>query len=284
MRKLIQTIKESLNRSWEARVDAYAAQTAFYIIMGFIPFIMLLLMLIPYTPVTEANVMELLQEIFPAAFWEFLEGIVRSIFVPNTAILSGTAIACLWACARGVMAITNGLNSIRGITETRNYFYRRARAVFYILILLLSLLLSMVLLVFGNELHTLLLDLLPGLQRISDLLIWLRTCVTLLILMLLLAAMYTWLPDVKIRFLSQLPGAAAAAVSWAVFSYFMSLYMTWTKRASIYGSLTTLVMIMLWVYVCMWLLFAGAQLNCYFFETRTAENRKKEKKDVEKRD
>ena len=64
MRKLIQTIKESLNRSREARVDAYAAQTAFYIIMGFIPFIMLLLMLIPYTPVTEANVMELCRRFF----------------------------------------------------------------------------------------------------------------------------------------------------------------------------------------------------------------------------
>lgn len=33
--------------------------------------------------------------------------------------------------------------------------------------------------------------------------------------------------------------------------------------SAIYGSLTTVVMVMLWLYFCMWLLFMGAEINCY---------------------
>lgn len=105
------------------------------------------------------------------------------------------------------------------------------------------------------------------LQKFSGVLISLRTAGTLIALTLLIAAMYAYLPNRRRRFVSQLPGAAVTAMSWSLFSYAFSIYLEFRGGyASIYGSLTTVVMIMLWLYFCMWLIFFGAMLNVYFEE------------------
>ena len=76
MMRWIQEIRALSKRISKARVDAYAAQSAFYLIMGFIPFIMLLLTLLQYTTVTKTDAMELLMQIFPVSFQGFLEDIM----------------------------------------------------------------------------------------------------------------------------------------------------------------------------------------------------------------
>ena len=81
---------------------------------------------------------------------------------------------------------------------------------------------------------------------------------------MIFCAMYAWLPYKRQDFFSQLPGAVATSFAWSVFSYGFSVYIEYSKGMSaIYGSLTTVVMVMLWLYFCMWLLFMGAEINCY---------------------
>ena len=262
MMRWIQEIRALSKRISKARVDAYAAQSAFYLIMGFIPFIMLLLTLLQYTTVTKTDAMELLMQIFPVSFQGFLEDIVSEIYVKSTTVMSISVIAAVWACGRGVLAITNGLNSVNGLKETRNYLFRRIRSGFYVVILVLSIVLALVLFVFGNAVHDVLIDRLTFLRKISGMLIWLRTAGTVIALSLLMAAMYTFLPNQRRKFRSQLPGAAVTALSWSLFSYAFSIYLELRSDAmSIYGSLTTVVMLMLWLYFCMWLIFFGAMLN-----------------------
>lgn len=267
MKRWVQEIRKFSNRIRKARVDAYAAQSAFYFIMGFLPFVMLLLTLVQYTAVTKDDVMSLLLQVFPASFQEFLLNIVSEIYVKSTTVISVSAVAAVWACSRSVLSITNGLNSVNNIEETRNYIYRRLRSGFYVIIVVLALVLTMVLFVFGNTVHDFLMERLMFLQKFSGVLISLRTAGTLIALTLLIAAMYAYLPNRRRRFVSQLPGAAVTAMSWSLFSYAFSIYLEFRGGyASIYGSLTTVVMIMLWLYFCMWLIFFGAMLNVYFEE------------------
>jgi len=235
--------------------------------MAFIPFVMLLLTLIQYTAITEQDVMNLLLQIFPTSFQEYLRGLVEELYIRSTALISGTAIAAIWACARAVMAITNGLNSIHEIEETRNYLLRRLRSGVYVVILLMALVLSIVLLMFGNSVHDFLLDKVRILQRFSGLVAGGRMVLTLMILSGLIAMMYTFLPNQKQHFISQIPGAVIAAMSWSIFSSVVSVYLEWKGNfPSIYGGLTTVVMIMLWLYFCMWLLFFGALINVWLKE------------------
>ena len=209
MIRWIQEIRALSKRISKARVDAYAAQSAFYLIMGFIPFIMLLMTLLQYTAVTKNDVMELLMQILPVSFQGLVEDVVSEIYVKSTTVISLSAVASVWACGRSVLAITNGLNSVNGLQETRNYLFRRIRSGFYVVIILLALVLSLVLFVFGNRVHDVLIERLIVLQKFSNMLIGIRTAGTIIALSLLMAAIYTFLPNRRRKFRSQLPGAAS---------------------------------------------------------------------------
>lgn len=266
MRMLCCVVKFA-NKTASDRVDAYSAQSAFFVIMGFIPFVMLLLAMLQYTPMTEMDMMALVQGIFPQSFHNYLESIVNSLYSQSTALISGTAIAAVWASSKAMFSISKGLNTIYGTLTGKNYILARIRAAFYVILLLLSLILAIGLFVFGNLLHDQLISYLPWLRTVSWLLISARTVATILLLSFLFCAMYTVLPYAKRKFFSQMPGAVATAFAWSFFSYGFSVYIQYSAGMSaIYGSLTTIVMVMLWLYFCMWLLFMGAEINCYLEE------------------
>ena len=201
--RLVQMFMRKMKRD---RVDAYSAQSAFYIIMGFIPFVMLLLTLLQYTPLTPDDMMGMLMNALPDSLKEMVADVVNSLFTSSTALLSGTAIAAVWASGKAVLAITNGLNSVYDIEETRNYVVMRIRSSFYILVMLVSLILTLALLVFGNQIHAVIVDHFPIFRDVSGFIISVRTVITLILLTLLFAAMYTMLPNTRQQFSGQIPG------------------------------------------------------------------------------
>ena len=116
MRYVIQLVRwllRFMDKSSEDRVDAYSAQSAFFIIMGFIPFVMLLLILLQYTPMTKEDVMTLLKVIFPEGFHAYLETLVGSVYTKSTALLSGTVITAVWACSKAMMSSVRCMRGFR---------------------------------------------------------------------------------------------------------------------------------------------------------------------------
>ena len=110
-------------------------------------------------------------------------------------------------------------------------------------------------------------------------------------LFLVFLILYKMLPNRKATLKSQVPGAVLIAAGWSLFSYFFSLYFElFPGFSNMYGSLTALIMVMLWLYICMNLLLYGAEINSYFEkEFRKAQasvremlNREREELDKEK--
>ena len=74
--------------------------------------------------------------------------------------------------------------------------------------------------------------------------------------------MYRFIPGHKQGFKKQLPGAIVATLGWYVISLFFSIYLDTFKGFSVmYGSLTTIVLAMMWVYFCMYSILIGAEVN-----------------------
>ena len=79
---------------------------------------------------------------------------------------------------------------------------------------------------------------------------------------------------VRIPLLRALPGAAGASLGWLVFSSLFSVYVQHFGSYSVfYGSLAGIAMAMLWLYVCMSILFYGGVLNCLLFERRSQQGK-----------
>ena len=156
------------------------------------------------------------------------------------------------------------MNNIYGIKETRNYFRLRFLAIFYTLVFALMLICTMFFLIFGNSLLLWIQNRLPSLVDLALLIISIRTIVVLLVLLVFFVTIYLFIPNRKSRLIYELPGALISSAGWMIFSYGYSYYIDHLKNfTNTYGSLTAAVLLMLWLYACMYILFFGGEVNNY---------------------
>lgn len=264
IRETAEFIYKFIHKMARDRVRAHAAEAGFFIIMSIFPILMLMLTLLRYTPLTPEQIVFTVEEITPFEVAPEIQPIIDSIFQHSSALISWTAVVALWTAGKAILGVSDGLNSIFGIEEHRNYVLIRIRCACHAFVMILALGLSLSILVFGYSIQDYLVRKFPLLTRYQEELTVLPTGIALVILSFLFAVLYAFLPNRRLPFLKQVPGAIFAAVSWAVFSYAFSIYLDYAGNMSvIYGSLTTLVVVMLWLYFCMYLLFVGAEINHY---------------------
>lgn len=263
IRSLYEVIRNFSKKISNDFIAAFSAQAAFFIILSFFPFIMLLLTLLQYLPLTEANVVELVSEYLPSTINAFITNVIAELYSKaSTTILSVTAITALWSAARGFLSITRGLNGVYRIKETRNYFLVRIVASIYTLAFIVMILISLSILVFGNKLFYYIQLKFPVFTDFALGVISLRTIVGFCLLLLFFLLMYIVIPNRKSNVIRELPGAIVSAAGWMLFSYAYSFYIDNMSNFSyMYGSLTAIVLCMLWLYFCMYIMFIGAELN-----------------------
>lgn len=251
---------------------AYASQGALYVIMSMMPCILLFLTLIQYTHVTQDNIITAVLEVFPTAISGMIVSIVNEVYSKSTSVIPLTALVTMWSASRGVLAMTNGMNFVYGNEETRSYIYLRLRSTMYTVIFLATIVLTLVLLVFGNSISLTVQKYAPLLTPLMDAIISVRVILAICFLTLVFALAYTFLPDKKLSFVAQCPGAIFTTLCWLICSFALSMYVDIFKGfADMYGSLTTIVLIMLWLNGCMYFMLLGAKLNVFI------ESKKKEK-------
>jgi membrane protein len=244
-------------------VPAYAAQVALFVLISFFPFAMLLLTVIQYLPITESTMLATLPNIFPSTLTPFIINIIMEIYNKGSGtIVSITAITTLWSASRGILAVVKGLNSVYGINETRSYLKLRLLSTFYTLIFAIMLIVTLVILVFGNRLYIWIEQRFPVLKDLALVIISMRTFVGLCILTLFFLLLFVAVPNRKTHIIQEFPGALVASAGWMGFSYLFSFYIdNMGNYSNTYGSLTVVVLFMLWFYFCMYILFIGGEIN-----------------------
>lgn len=264
LHKLFIILRDFSAQMKKQNISAFAASTAFFLVLSIVPMLILICTIIPYTPLTEENLVRAVTEITPDRMDFLVESLIAEVYDKSAGILSVAAITTLWSAGKGVLALMRGLNAIGGVEEDRNYFVVRLVASLYTVVMLVVLILSLFIMVFGNQLVELLLYRVPQLQILVSFLMNFRFLLVWAILTLLFSAVYAYVPNEKLAFGEQVPGAAFAAVVWSVFSWGFSLYVERTESYSIYGSLSLIVIVMVWMYFCMYIIMIGAYLNRYF--------------------
>lgn len=262
MREILKKIKNITDKIAEDHISAYAAQSAFFIMLSLVPILLLLMTLVRFTPITQADIMAAAYELFPKTVSSTIISIVNEVYSQTGTAISVSLLVALWSAGKGVLAISNGLNTIRGQVETRNYIFLRLRAAIYTVLFLLAIILSLVFLGFGNSISMLVNKYIPVFQYVMDFIIETRTIIMILVLIVFSLSIYMFLPNKRRKLRSQLPGAIFTAFGWTLASFIFSIYMDIFKGFSnMYGSLTTIVIIMLWLYFCMYVVLLGGEMN-----------------------
>lgn len=271
---LIRKIKTFINAVIQDNIGIYAAQASFFIIISAVPFIMLLLTLIKYfLPIDPMMILRSISEFAPPTIEDFLTTIVNELFskTANAPLISVTAVSTLWLASKGVMALCLGLNNVFKPEKMPNYFYNRFISVIYTLIFIAALLLTIVFFGFGSNIEAFISDKLPFVGAILSFLLSIKVLIFIIVLTLVFALFYSFLPKAKKGFKYQLPGALCSAAGWMLFSFFYSIYIEYFSNYSyVYGSLAAIVFLMLWLYFCMNIFLYGAEIN-KLYETRFQE-------------
>lgn len=264
--KIIGNVKAFMDKCKRDKINAYSAQSAFFIILSIIPFLMLFSSLLRYTNITEGMLLKIIERVMPQYVAPFLISLLDEVYNRSMGIVSATAVAAVWSAAKGVQYMTDGLNSVNDLEETRNWFVLRFWAVIYTMVLLVAIVITMLVLVFGNSLHHIATEYFPFIGNAVSLFAQFRGFWMLLFLVFFFDVIFTALPNRKLTLRSQLPGAIICGVAWYLFSFGLSVYVDYFNGFSMYGSLTTIVLIMLWLYFCMYIMMMSAEINVVFNE------------------
>jgi len=262
IKKLYEKCGELTSDISSHHVGAYAAQTAYFLMLSMIPIILLLLTMIKYTPVTKADVMTAVIQVFPSSVDSLITSIVNQVYNQSMGVVPLTIVVTLWSAGKGVLALTTGLNCVYKCNETRNYVILRIRATVYTVMIIMVVIFLLVLAVFGNSLNIFIGRHVPLMAEIADRMLELRSIITPIVMIIFSLIIYKFLPNRKCKFWSQIPGAVFATIGWMIISWIFSVYVDiFTGFSSMYGSLTTIVLIMLWMYFCMYSTLLGGEVN-----------------------
>ena len=134
--------------------SAYAAQTAFFLMLSFFPFLIFCFALLRNTPLTEDMFIRFLLTIVPLSFQDFFSTIIHDIYNnSSTSIVSITIISAIWLSSKSFLSLTQGINRMYDCKESRNYILLRVFCFFYSILFAIVILAVLALLVFGNQIH-----------------------------------------------------------------------------------------------------------------------------------
>ncbi len=263
LQKIIFFIRPIADKIRDDNLAGYAAQSCFFLLLSFMPFVILLMSLMKYLPVTPDEIFDIIYGVIPSLLMPIITSVINDIYYnSNIAVVSITTVIALWSAGKGFMTIIICFNKIYGTSKKQGWIISRIFSSLYIIVFIISIILTLMLFVFGKHLITVINLFAPQVASLLQSIFNNKALLFPGILMVIFWAMYVFIPDRKTRFIAELPGAVTATVGWILFSIFYSLYANYSPSFStMYGTLSTLVFALIWLYFCMLIVFFGAELN-----------------------
>ncbi len=281
-KKLFDAVSRFFQMIGRDRLTVYAAQAAFFIIASTVPFAILLIGIARYVIDIEW-LLGLISRHLEGELGTILTTLVKEVVAKTGApLFSITILTVIWSATRGVFSVTRGIAEAYGVHIKENFLWDVLRSLIYTFVFLGFIIITLVALVFAETIIIAARQFFPLFTLVFNII---KNCAPI-ILSVLLTLFFAFIFDTVSRkgrrfsraeykglsgklprgFLAQLPGAAFSALGWVLCSYFFAIYLRYFPGFSyLYGSLTTLMFLMMWIYFCMFILMLGAEVNKVVF-------------------
>lgn len=246
-------------------LSAYAAQVTFYFLLAGFPFVTLICMAGRALPFLDADTLrELMGWLMPERYQTIGTALIDGYY---NAYIGATRAAWIlflvWSASRLIQALMNGFNTAYGVQETRTQMVLRLIGCLYTVALCMIFVAMIVMYTFGTRLVSLILEHSPNFVLLELLLGLIRNLAAPALLLVLFWLSYVFLPSRKTRFRYEFPGACLTAAAWRIAAALYGLFLERSieRYSYVYGSLAGVVMILIWLYTCVYIWFIGAELN-----------------------
>lgn len=250
----------------ESAITIRASSIAFNIFMAIFPAFIFFFSLIAYIPIENfhSELIKLLAGIMPEyAFQTIHDTIIDTITNKRTALLSIGFIMTLYFAANGVNSMISAFNASQYVNDTRNWFQKRYTSIVLVFAESILITLAIGLIIFSKKFFNLMLDVGILEKNITYyLIIGGKWIISIALLFFAISFLYYLAPArrQRFRFISAGSTLATALVILTSlgFSWYVSNFANYNK---IYGSLGTLIVLLLWFYFSSLVLLIGYELN-----------------------
>jgi membrane protein len=260
-------------------VTGRSAEIAFFLLLAIFPFmisVISLLGLVGSSSFIHPEILTSLRGIIPDAVYSILNSILQEIASSqNITFLSFSMLGVIWAASKGFSVILRGLSQIYHTGNPVSSLILRLLGLLFAFVMILTVLLVMILITFGDLLFNQLavwsgLDFLAG-----TLLQFGRYAFSFIFLLLIFSLLYYLVSKRKARYRLSIPAAAFTAASWLIFSGVFSWYLNnFARYARLYGSLASIMILMLWLYFCSIVILTGGIIHEKIIEYKNQKDLK----------
>lgn len=263
MDHVVDFIKQLYKHIIAADTFGFSAQLAFFFLLSLFPFLIFLITLLGFLPIDDHTLMDFLEAYTPHELMIFIETNVSELInAPKGGLLSFGIIGTIWSASNGVNAITRAFNRAYEVREDRSFLVARLIAVILTVAMVVVIAIALLLPVFGKMIGVYLfsfVDLSEDFLRAWNTLRWIASSVVLFIVLLVL---YRIAPNHRVTFKNAVGGALFAMIGWQLvslaFSYFVD---TLGNYSATYGSLGTVIVLMIWFYLTGIIIIIGGVIN-----------------------
>ena len=272
-------------------VAANSASIAFYLFLSMIPMFILLCSQLPTTGISKMELITAVNRLVPETISDLLNSIISEAYRSRIGVFSFSILILLWSSSRGVLALIRSMDIVYDEKDSRNIVDLYMFSIFYTVCLLVGI--SLMLVLYTKELSAeeIIKTAMQGDKLYEKVAPRLQKFYIIAGGTLLLMIIYKVAPAGKRKFLCQLPGALFSSIAISLFSVYFAAYTSGSNiYKSFYGSLTTISLMLIWLYSCINILLIGGVINSHykekfavFFDMLPDKLRKKKKKKKEHR-
>ncbi|SFE30187.1 membrane protein [Lentibacillus persicus] len=269
-KKTIAFGKELFQRISDDDIAGVAAQLAYFLLLSLFPFLLFLMTLLGYLPLDSGNVTSFIERYAPGEINELInENVSELVNNQSGSLLSVGIIGTLWAASNGVNAIMKGFNRAYKVDEDRSFIVMRLIAIGLTIAMVFVIAMAFLLPVFGKMIGEYIFSFVgmsEGFLAVWDTLRW---GVSSVVIFIVLLALYRLAPNMRIYFKNVVWGALFATVGWQLVSLGFSFYVnSMGNYTATYGSLGTVIVLMIWFYLSGIIIMVGGVINAMLRKRR----------------
>ena len=250
---------------YEGAISTRAGSVSFSFFLALFPGIIFIFTLIAYLPIDtfQEELFIVLGDVLPPSTHDMAFDAIEDILtIKRGGLLSVTFIAAMLFATNGTLSLVSNLGISYNIRDAKNFGWQYLSAFLLTIALTVLILVALVALIFSQGFTGWLSEQGYILEFSATLIAWLRLFVLLLTILIGISLVYNYGPvrGADWRFIS--PGSILATVLIIIssngFGYYVENFSTYNK---FYGSIGTLLIMLLWIYINAFGLIIGFELN-----------------------
>ena len=242
----------------------HAAAIAYYALLSFLPFLLLSMSVLgafAQSPEARGDVVKFVLTYFPAPP-DFVPTSIEGFWQTRISLGVGGALGLLWASQGVFGAISTAVNHAWAVERPRSFWHHRWFSLLMMstaaLLLFATLLVLSASKASGTPWSAFFVSQMPVLQVLTG---WGDKVTTFLLFVLIVGLIFYFVPNTAVRLRDVWPGAVLTAVLWRVAYEGFSWYVRSFARASVHGSIATVVWFLIWIYISAVILLYGVEFT-----------------------